>query len=362
MPANKSEIWSKSSCYSFEVLDNYVAGKLPKEASHAIESHLVDCDVCSDVVEGLQAMPHNHDVKKEILAINREIDKKILHKRNRNVLGISTYSLRFAAAAVLVTFAVCVVIFMNYDSKQALYKPSDLSKNSLSKNKEQSDDKLRSETSANEELAQNIPGQKIDAPIKEAEPYPASASESRNYAEPEEKTVFDELFNIDEDDHDASGSGDASEEHSIADSNNKQVNGNAGGFAYSDNTTATGKTQEKQHQRQESSALDKKDSDRESAPPSATHDLVVVESDALIMEEPISDYFSVEVKPEYPGGEAAMLKFISDNIAYPIVAKENRIQPKNTVFPDFILIPVLDLSMLTMSKLSQSWLKKGFDN
>ncbi len=36
----------------------------------------------------------------------------------------------------------------------------------------------------------------------------------------------------------------------------------------------------------------------------------------------------VEVMPEYPGGEAAMLRFISQNVKYPIKAIENDIQGK----------------------------------
>lgn len=36
----------------------------------------------------------------------------------------------------------------------------------------------------------------------------------------------------------------------------------------------------------------------------------------------------VEVMPEYPGGEAAMLRFISQNVQYPIKAIENDIQGK----------------------------------
>ena len=34
----------------------------------------------------------------------------------------------------------------------------------------------------------------------------------------------------------------------------------------------------------------------------------------------------VENQPEFPGGNTAMMKFLSDNIKYPVIAQENGIQ------------------------------------
>ena len=34
----------------------------------------------------------------------------------------------------------------------------------------------------------------------------------------------------------------------------------------------------------------------------------------------------VEEQPEYPGGNVAMMKFLGDNIRYPVIAQENGIQ------------------------------------
>ncbi len=42
---------------------------------------------------------------------------------------------------------------------------------------------------------------------------------------------------------------------------------------------------------------------------------------------PTEDIFVVvEEQPEYPGGNAAMMKFLADNVRYPVIAKENGIQ------------------------------------
>lgn len=43
-------------------------------------------------------------------------------------------------------------------------------------------------------------------------------------------------------------------------------------------------------------------------------------------EEEEEIFVVVENQPEFPGGQAAMMKFLSDNIKYPVIAQENGIQ------------------------------------
>lgn len=44
-------------------------------------------------------------------------------------------------------------------------------------------------------------------------------------------------------------------------------------------------------------------------------------------EEPVNEIFVVvENQPEFPGGEQAMMKYLADNIKYPVIALENGIQ------------------------------------
>ena len=51
---------------------------------------------------------------------------------------------------------------------------------------------------------------------------------------------------------------------------------------------------------------------------------------AVVEEEEVVDesfvFVSVEKMPEFPGGDAALLKYISDNINYPTIAAENGVQ------------------------------------
>lgn len=54
-------------------------------------------------------------------------------------------------------------------------------------------------------------------------------------------------------------------------------------------------------------------------------------------QEEVADeiFVVVEVQPEFPGGNTAMMKFLSDNIKYPVIAQENGIQGR--VITNFVV-------------------------
>ncbi|MCX7861784.1 MAG: energy transducer TonB [Bacteroidales bacterium] len=51
--------------------------------------------------------------------------------------------------------------------------------------------------------------------------------------------------------------------------------------------------------------------------------------------EEVINFYVIEEKPEFPGGDAAMFQWISKNIKYPEIAKENGIQGK--VYVQFVI-------------------------
>lgn len=55
------------------------------------------------------------------------------------------------------------------------------------------------------------------------------------------------------------------------------------------------------------------------------------------VEEEVTEeiFVVVEEQPEFPGGNAAMMKFLSDNIKYPVIAQENGIQGR--VITNFVV-------------------------
>lgn len=46
-------------------------------------------------------------------------------------------------------------------------------------------------------------------------------------------------------------------------------------------------------------------------------------------------FFSLENKPEFPGGEKALLRYLSSSVKYPVIAQENGIQ--GTVYLNFVI-------------------------
>jgi protein TonB len=61
----------------------------------------------------------------------------------------------------------------------------------------------------------------------------------------------------------------------------------------------------------------------------------VVETNQAIQEEEVVNFYVIEEKPEFPGGEAEMMKWIASNVKYPEIAKENGVTGK--VFIQFVI-------------------------
>jgi protein TonB len=63
----------------------------------------------------------------------------------------------------------------------------------------------------------------------------------------------------------------------------------------------------------------------------------VVETNKIIKEpdEEVVNFYIIEEKPEFPGGEEGMMKWIAEHIKYPEIAKENGITGK--VFIQFVI-------------------------
>ncbi len=62
---------------------------------------------------------------------------------------------------------------------------------------------------------------------------------------------------------------------------------------------------------------------------------IVETNNQVIQEEEVVNFYVIEEKPEFPGGEVAMVKWIAEHVKYPEIAKENGIQGK--VFVKFVI-------------------------
>lgn len=68
----------------------------------------------------------------------------------------------------------------------------------------------------------------------------------------------------------------------------------------------------------------------------------------IVQEKPVEEkpFYTVEQMPSFPGGEAAMNKFIADNLKYPVVAQESGISGRVTI--RFVVTKNGDISDVTV--------------
>ena len=98
-------IFSESECPSHSRLMEYAQGKLPEGEMHLIERHLVDCEMCSDELEGLSRMKNPADLDRIAAEIGNDISR-----RQGRILGMTRNTFLMAAAAVVIFLAGSVFI------------------------------------------------------------------------------------------------------------------------------------------------------------------------------------------------------------------------------------------------------------
>lgn len=108
MNNNLHKIFSESGCPSSVTLQAYLENTLSGKERHLIEAHLIDCEMCSDELEGLSLLKNKEklgDIVEEIKAQTVKKQAKVFHLNLRNRI--------LAAAAVILLVAGFVFIIKN---------------------------------------------------------------------------------------------------------------------------------------------------------------------------------------------------------------------------------------------------------
>ncbi|MCF8298500.1 MAG: hypothetical protein K9J13_13210 [Saprospiraceae bacterium] len=96
------KIFSETGCLSDEVLHKYLMNELSKEEKHLVEKHLVDCEICSDVLEGMSLVGDYKSVATIITDINSDIKSYIEKPKPKSrVIKLNSWIPYVAAAAIL---------------------------------------------------------------------------------------------------------------------------------------------------------------------------------------------------------------------------------------------------------------------
>lgn len=104
------QMFRNSECLSFEVLKGYLEDNLDDSQKRAVEGHLVDCQLCTDALEGLRN-ESTADLQQTVSEINREVRSRT----SVRTIPILNKRLVAAAAALLLTIT-AVTIVLRYQS------------------------------------------------------------------------------------------------------------------------------------------------------------------------------------------------------------------------------------------------------
>jgi tetratricopeptide (TPR) repeat protein len=93
-----NKIFNERSCLSRKELSGYVQKQLSPSETHQVESHLIDCPLCSDAVEGLSSAEDADQFIKTTENLHFSYKTQNAIKKQKN----TQWNLYYAAAAILV--------------------------------------------------------------------------------------------------------------------------------------------------------------------------------------------------------------------------------------------------------------------
>ncbi len=114
-------IFSGSGCPSHERLREYFEGRLSENDKHLIEKHLVDCEMCSDELEGMLAMKDPEKLDLIVEELNAEIDSV----KSKRMWFDFRYRNIAAAAIFIILVGTAFLINMFLDRQQDSFYASE---------------------------------------------------------------------------------------------------------------------------------------------------------------------------------------------------------------------------------------------
>ncbi|EJF08079.1 TonB family protein [Pontibacter sp. BAB1700] len=111
-PDKRHILWDQGDHPSVELLEQYHEGTLPEALHHQLERHLLDCDLCSDVLEGL-AVSDAAQTESHVRDINRRIAAKS-RRQKRKPVPLYLTDWKVAAALAMMLLSTIVVFYYNY--------------------------------------------------------------------------------------------------------------------------------------------------------------------------------------------------------------------------------------------------------
>jgi hypothetical protein len=101
---NQITSWGAEDHPSVELLRQHEEGTLPSQVDHQLEKHLLDCELCTDVLQGI-ALTDRTRTRSNVYKISQRIKNRLRKQRKRTILhGLSDWRI------VIAIFMVCCLI------------------------------------------------------------------------------------------------------------------------------------------------------------------------------------------------------------------------------------------------------------
>lgn len=111
-----NNIFSETDCLSPEILIAYAENRLEADEKYLVEKHLLDCQLCSDALEGISSMKDKSKLKPVLSEISKKIDSYSKERKTRVIYF--DFKRSMAAAAVLIALVGVTFLFRYYLLKQ----------------------------------------------------------------------------------------------------------------------------------------------------------------------------------------------------------------------------------------------------
>jgi len=108
------DLFSDTACLALGTMNKYLDGKLSAKDKLNVEKHLIDCEFCTEALEGLSNSNDRSSITESINSINEEI-QIVTKSKKQKVLIVGVRQL--VAASVAIIILVSVVLLINIDFK-----------------------------------------------------------------------------------------------------------------------------------------------------------------------------------------------------------------------------------------------------
>ncbi|MGQ0829824.1 MAG: energy transducer TonB [Bacteroidota bacterium] len=117
--SSKHKIFNSTDCIPEQMMFDYIDNKLSPKDCHTLEKHLLDCEFCSDALEGLQTVKD----RERIGVINQKINELNASSKEKKIIPISYRTVTAIAAGLLLLIG-GVFFFNQFASNELMNKKS----------------------------------------------------------------------------------------------------------------------------------------------------------------------------------------------------------------------------------------------